>query len=202
MGIAQLPFPRGQTASCGISIAGPTGLVSQLPSATGYVGEATAYRPDLAGKVFDATDTVLGTNAPMRLRPVQAHADITVACKCVQFSTTAGEFGAVTADTAIPSSGTAGLIAKPIDPAYTVGQTISKYDWFYVVEEGPATLIVGTTTTAQGSIMCDADGCAAPATAGEAVIGVSEIAVTATGTATARVWIKNGLQSQVPDAAS
>lgn len=196
---ARLPFPRGLTASAGIQIAGPTGtLISQLPTTTGLVGEATAYRPDLAGLVVETTDTVLGTKRPMRLRCVQAAADITVARKGIQFSSTAKLFGAVTASTPIPSSGTAGLAAAVIDPAYATGKVIPKYDWFYVVEEGPAQVLVGTQVTAGGSVMIDGNGKAAPATAGSAVIGTADQTVAADSNAL--VWITGGLVKS--DAAS
>jgi hypothetical protein len=193
MSTRNLPFPRGKTGSFDAYIAGPNGLLSVLPTATGLVGEATAYRPDLAGRTFDIEDDVIYPNQTIKLRAVQAQANITVARKCVTFSTTAEQFGAVTTSPAIPSGGTAGLIAKPIDPAYAVGTVIKKYDWFYVVEEGWAELLVGTTTTAQGSVMCDGDGAAAPATAGAAVVGTSESAVTADGTETGYVYVKGGL---------
>lgn len=193
MSVRNLPFRRGDTASQGVEIAGPAGLVSQLPSATGHPGQANAYRPDLAGATFDVIDNTTYPGRRIKLRVVQAGADITVARKCIVFDTTAGFFGVVTEDPAIPSSGTAGLVAKPIDPAYTAGSLIRKYDWFYVIEEGWAEVIVGTTTTAQGSVMCDDDGKIAPTTAGSAVVGVAEAAITADGTATAKIFVKGGL---------
>ena len=192
---ARLPFPRGLTASGGIQIASPIGgsLLSQLPTATGLLAQATPYRPDLAGiGPVETTDTVLGTGRAMKLRAVQAANDLTVARKCVTFSQTAKLFGFVTTDPAIPSSGTAGLVAKPIDPAYAVGTVIKKYDWFYVVEEGPASLLVGTSVTVQGSVMCDANGSAAPATATNYSVGTADVAVTADGSAVALVYVNAG----------
>ncbi len=190
----RLPFPRGQTASQGIEIAGgPNGLASTLPTSNGLVGESNAYRPDLAGFIPETTDTVLISGQPMKLRLVQAAADITVARKYVTFSQTAELFGSVSTDPGIPSSGTAGLVSKPIDPAYTVGKVISKYDWFYVVEEGPAKLLAGTTTTAQGTVMSDGNGAAAPCTAGEIPNGIADSAVTADGSATVLVHVTDGL---------
>ena len=96
MSTRSLPFPRGKTASFNAYIAGPNGLISVLPSATGLVGEATAYRPDLAGRTFDVEDSVVYTGQPIKLRAVQAQANITVARKCVTFSSTAEHLGSVT----------------------------------------------------------------------------------------------------------
>jgi len=205
-----LPFERGLTLSQGLSVANPTGgsLISVLPTATGLWGQATPYQPSMARyrTPWIKTATVCGDpyvgygNGWIKLMAVQAAATITVARKLVTFSTTAGLFGAVTTDPAIPSSGTAGLCALAIDHAYPVGKVIAKYDWFWCICGGLATLLVGTTTVAQGACMADANGLVAPCTVGKAVIGTADQAVTATGSATAYVWMRE-LDNQVSDAA-
>lgn len=205
MNLDSLPFQRGMTASNGISgvPASGSGTVSVLPTANGLLYAANQYRPDLADKVVDIySDTKFGDpkgNRHLRLRCVQAAAAITVARKLVTFSTSAYLFGVATTSPAIPSSGSAGLCALAIDHAYTVGQVIPAFDWFWCIEEGIATVIVGTTTTAiHQSLMCDANGLLAPATAGLAVVGTGDQTVTADGSSTAHVWMR-GIYNQVSD---
>ena len=194
-----LPFPRGLTASAGLKAAPPAGvaggMVSLLPSATGLFLAATPYRPDLAtyqAEVYAGVqwgDPISGVR--MKLRAVQAAAQFTVARKCVTFSTSAKLFGIATSTVPIPSTGSAGLPALAIDHAYPVGTVIAAYDWFWCIEEGPAMLLAGTTTVDQGATMCDANGAAAPATAGLAVIGTADQVVSANGSALVTVWMRS-----------
>ena len=210
MSYRTLPFPRGQSLTNGVTLIGHSGTKSsRLPSSTGIYDEATPFGRDLASKraiqVLDeqlsnggttgASGTILvpGTMQPIKLRAVQAGADITVSKHglLVQFDTTAGRFGVVTAETYAAADGVACL---PIDGAYPIGTSISKYDWFYVVDEGICYVSVanGATVTASGAVASGANGLAAPATAGEAVVGISQEEVTGNGTAShdvARMYV-------------
>ena len=212
-----LPFPRGQTASqFDTKIPGPGGLVSLLPTATGTVTGATPYRKDLAGFIGNCLDTKTGivigthtattagvfgtpgTNQSMRLRAVQAAAAITTTMvgQLMAFVTTAGEYGSVV--TATTAQGTP---CKPIDGFYPVGTVFAAYDWFWVVEEGPAFVVPanGITLAAQGPVTSyTTDGTAGVAAAADFVVGTSDQQVTGAITSTthavmALVWVKAGV---------
>lgn len=219
---AILPFPLGQTAANGISIAGPIGLVSQLPTATGDFNEATPYHKDLAGYVCEYKDVAMGnttitdgataagtvsgkyvtpgTNQVGKLRAVQAGAEITTTCigQIVGFDTTAGQFGVVATATTVD-----GGIGKPIHGAYPVGTVFAKYDWFWVVEEGPAVVTPGDglSLAAQGPVaLSDTSGHVGPAVAGDAVLGTSDVAITGdidttTHAHLALIYVKAGIQA-------
>lgn len=189
-----LPFPRGQTATNGdIGIPGPNGLVSIIPTATGNYSAATPFRPDLAGCIVNTRDYQLsnqaasvatttagmkltpGTNRPMKLRAVQAAADITIdfVGQLVDLSGTASKEFGVVADEAPADGG----VCKPIDGAYYVGQVIKKWDWFWVVEEGPCYVTGNNGTSAIGAganvASYGTDGTAGLAAAGDFVVGTN-----------------------------
>jgi len=113
-----LPFPRGGTAS-------DWGQVTL---------DDTTY-DHLEGKIFEVPDTVHGTGQLVKLRAVKndSGSAITVARAFMGFSkTSAHDFGRRCNGTAA-----AGAPCKPMDDAYTVGQSIPDDDIFFVVEEGP-----------------------------------------------------------------
>ena len=227
---ARLPFPRGSTAtSMGTTLVGNVvggAQQSLLPSATGTFQGATPFRPDLAGIVVDARDFQLsnvaraaalgttsftagsiltpGTNRPIKLRCVQAAADITVTYvgQLVQFSTTALEYGVVTAATF--NGTTAGVVCKAIDNAIPIGTVIKAYDWFYVHEEGPCYLTVanGQTTAAQATVEYYTAGMCGPGAAGGMVVGTAHTAVTGSSStywsSTVVVDCKAGVQGSEP----
>ena len=119
----------------------------------------------------------------LRLRLVQAAAAITVSKLglLIQFSTTAKEFGVVSGTTYAAADK---AVCKPLDNAYPIGKVISTYDWFYVVEEGPAYIGVlsGQTLTQGGPVASAGNGLAGAGTAGEAIVGTSQQTITGDGT--------------------
>jgi hypothetical protein len=220
---SNLPFPLGHTAADGVTIAGPVGLVSQLPTATGDFNEATPYHKDLAGLVVEYIDVPManttvnsnaaakgtvagyycaaGTNLPGKLRCVQAGAAITTTCigQIMGFDATAGQFGVVATATSVD-----GGVGKPIHGGYPVGTVFAKYDWFWVVEEGPAVVTPADSVTlaAHGPVsVSDATGHVGPAVATDAVVGTADVAVTGdidttTHAHLALIYVKAGIQAE------
>ena len=214
-----LPFPRGQTASWGLSAAPPAGVpggeISILPATYGdyqnsyAVNQSVAgatynngscFRPDLAGYVTDpvpngvltqySSDTaVIPPIHGLTLRCVQNGGPaFQVSRRCVVFSTLPYQFGIVAGSGttyAIPSSGTAGVVAKPIDYAYPLGTVINPFDWFWVIEEGLAIVMCSANVTAGGAIgsavAVDANGGVAPAAATDYPLGVCTVGATYSG---------------------
>jgi hypothetical protein len=150
-----LPFVRGHTLSDGVKLASPAqggALISQIP-ATGYLYglplPANFYGKGVVGRVYNSVDIVTGE--PILLRAVQAAAAITVVKgMLLTFDLTAtaaihGRYGKVVQ--ALASGTTAGVMAKPIDPAYAAGLVIAAGDVFYVVEKGIAPVKVTNGVT-------------------------------------------------------
>jgi hypothetical protein len=212
-----LPFPRGSTATgSNVQIAGPRGLVSQLPSSAGDVTEGSAFRKDLAGCIGQtrdkelsntsstttaATDGVIktpGTNRLLHLLAVQAGAKIIIdhVGQLIAFDSTAKQFGVVATETSVD-----GGICRPIDNAYAVGFTIQKYDWFWVVWSGPcyANVATGVTTVAQGPVACEgADGFVTNAAAGDYILGTFDAAVTGDDATLALIYVRGSLEDSDP----
>ena len=217
-----LPFNLNSTPTMfDTKVPGPNGMVSLLPTATGFYNEATPFRPDLAGYLPEVRDYPMGnttlaaglgttvgkyatpgTGRPMRLRCVQC-GDTTITTTCIgqlmAFVTTAGQFGVVvTATTAT------GGPSRPLYGIYPVGTVFKKYDWFYVVEEGPCyfTPANGQTVAAHGPVSSySTAGQGGPAGAGNAVVGTSDIQVQGAITGTtaallALMYVKGGLNAE------
>jgi hypothetical protein len=202
-----LPFPRGQTASNGISIPGANGLASTLPTTTGLFTEATPYRVDLANlrpvetlsHNLTNSATVGATGAiktpadvsKLKLRCLQASADITVSKHglLIAFDTGTAQHWGVVAE-AVYAAGD-GVVCKPIDNAYPIGYVISKYDWFYVVEEGDCYVAVtsGSTLTVGSGVASGGSGLAVTAAAGDPVCGTASETVTGDGTVATDICI-------------
>jgi hypothetical protein len=177
-----LPFPRGDTASGG----------AKTPAA--------GYHPDLAGRVFSAPDTVHGTGATVKLRAVRNGASsLTVARKGIAYDTTALYHGVQTSGIAA----SAGVPSSPLDDAYVVGKVIAAYDIFWVVEEGPVSVIGKNsgTITADAAQAVQSDGTYANATAGQAVAGMADAALSGDGSTTF-VLHARPLSQQVSDPAT
>ena len=113
-----LPFPRGRTF---------------YDANTDVTLSDTLYS-HLEGQIFEVEDTEHGTGEKVLLRVVKndTGAAITVARKFCEFSVTSSADWGLRVGT-FPAD-TAGAVCKPIDDAYTAGDTIDQYDLFYVVE--------------------------------------------------------------------
>jgi hypothetical protein len=174
-----LPFPRGGTYLDGV-VTGSDTLASHLE-----------------GKLYEVDDTVHGTGHKVILRCVKndTGSAITIARSFAKFSTTSQyDFGRRVGT--FPND-TAGGVCKPMDDAYTVGNTIADDDLFYVVEEGPCWVTSEATTyniTAGDALASDASGLVngAAAAAGEYVVGTADLQGTAESTAVV-VHVAGGL---------
>ena len=206
-----LPFPRGTTAAggpinpvpgtatapttavYGTGIAGPSGLVTDIPVNATYFSDTTAglvkYRPDLAGYITaPIRDGVTIKGSYVRLRCVQNGARwLRIGRLAVPFATTTKCHGIVALIAGSASTGvisvTAGLPAKMFDPAYPLGSWIAPFDWFWTIEEGAAiaTIYDGVSITgAQWPLMVDTDGTLAKCTAGNFVVAMSDVSNTVT----------------------
>lgn len=158
-----LPFPRGQTFGDGVLTLSDT------------------YHHAQEGRVYEVPDTVHGTGVKVKLRVVKndTGAAITVARNLCEFDgPDAYDFGRRVTSFGNNLSGQ-GVVCKPLDDAYAVGQVIPDQDLFYVCEEGPCTILTETgvvalpagtalAANAQGTI----DG--ARAAAGYYVIGTND----------------------------
>ena len=135
-----LPFPRGQTWCDG----------QVTPDAT------TAKQ--LLGKVYEVTDSVHLTGRTVKLRVVKNDGSaLTVARKAVAYGTAALDFGRYIKGYNASAGGSAVLI----DNAYAVGQVIAASDLFYVIEEGPTTILsssAAATFAAQAELAVAAGG--------------------------------------------
>lgn len=171
-----LPFPRGKTACDGV------------------VTPASDMFLNLAGRIFEVEDTQHGTGQTVLLRCVQLTANVTVARKFMKFSTSSAlDFGRKISGV----NDAAGGPVKPLDDAYTVGDTLLQYDYAYVVERGPCSVkseLSSANISAGGAVVSDnagyVDG-AAPA-AGNCVVGRADAAITLTNTASV-IHIEAGL---------
>jgi hypothetical protein len=216
-----LPFPRGSTASEGVTLASPSGdgtRISQISTGTADAvnsplfdngandGSAAGnsnyrYRSDLAGKTFATRDTKNGTGKPVLLRAVQFKTAITVGAataatgpgRALKFDSTYGRLGVV----ALASAG-AGEPVKPLDDAYGASKVLAYGDWGYVVEEGPCTVPIAqsATATAGKDAMSAGDGTFADATDGKTVVGqwLEVPASTAGGVTQGVLDVRRGLQ--------
>ena len=123
-----LPFPRGQTAGAGLTLASPAGDGSRIsPMATGALNSSKSpffdndgtssskFRPDIIGKIFHVRDTKNGTDQDMLLRAVQLN------CSGGTSSGTTAVPGnaalVVGAATAVGGPGTALQMGNPTVPA-------------------------------------------------------------------------------------
>jgi hypothetical protein len=157
-----LPFPRGKTMGDGqLSLDDDT-------------------HKGLEGKVYQVPDTIHGTGQPVFLRVVKndTGAAITIARKLCEFDgTDEYDFGRRITSFGNNISGH-GVVCKPIDDAYTAGNTIPDDDLFYVVEAGYCDVVTesgavslprGTAVTANSTGTIDG----ARAAAGNYVIGTA-----------------------------
>lgn len=184
-----LPFPRGQTFSDGVLT-----MTDQFHSAQ-------------EGRVYEVDDTVHGTGVKIKLRVVKndTGAAITVTREFAQFSgppTGHGDvldFGRRIGRVGVNLSAH-GVIVKPIDDAYTVGQVIPAGDLFYVIESGWATVLtegVLVALPARTAIAADAAGRinGAAAAAGQYVVGTMDGPCYTVNTA-ARIWVNEGILNE------
>lgn len=162
-----LPFPRGKTAC------------------DGWVTPSADLYKDLAGRIYEVQDTVHGTGEMVQLRLVQASNAITAAKKFMKFSVSSAlDFGRVISGVNDVQGGP----CKPLDDAYPAGFVIPQYDYCYVVEKGPCSVLSsksGINLTAPAECVSSSAGLihtAAPG-AGEMVCGRIDANVTVTNTA-------------------
>lgn len=156
-----LPFPRGSTYSDG-----------------GLVTMTATYADGLEGRVFETEDTVHNTGQKIKLRVLRNSTGgaITVARNFCEISRAASlAWGRKCSAFGASLSGQ-GVVAKPLDDAYTVGQTIPENDLFYVVEAGPCGVLTDANAIALPAGSAIATDAAArihatAAAAGEYVIG-------------------------------
>jgi hypothetical protein len=183
-----LPFPRGSTYSDKSLVSTAADIGSSYPGM------------QYAGQIYTVPDTVHKKHPFVRLRVVHNHTTaLTVARKCVEFTTGAGESGRYI--TAITNG--QGDLGKPIDDAYTVGFVIAKNDMFYVVDEGPCDVLVTASQTDAAAMSLglvvtpDANGVldATAAAAGDFQLGVLDEDPLTASTAY-RVYVKSGLMAQ------
>jgi len=145
MSLDILPFARGST------------LYEGSPSAV-TDGES------IAGHVYEAKDTIHGTGETVKLRAVinDTGSSITVARKGIAFGTAAKDFGRYSSAAGYVAA--QGAEGKPLDDAYTTGETIASKDVFWVVEKGPCYVLGSTASTitsvpaAHGRCTWDANG--------------------------------------------
>ena len=160
-----LPFPRGKTWG------------------DGQVTLDATSGANLLGKLFEVPDTVNGTGQSVVLRVVKndSGSAIAVARKGIAYHTGAKDFGRF----ASGYVGATGGYGQPLDDAYTIGANIAANDLFYVVEQGPCQLYVTGTSTPvlqHKPIMYASSGYGGVTTAGagQFVIGMTDVAGTAT----------------------
>lgn len=177
MNVDVLPFPRGETLHDGDT----TVLSSSIDSG-------------FAGRTYTVKDNLHGTGMPVVLRCVQyvGSGDLTGAQKGVSFNAATGGFLAKVDGYA----DAAGEVSKPLDPSYN-GKTIKQYDYCYVVDEGPCTILSSATagpaihtplTVAAGGKLSHAT-----ATTNNHVLGYNDIALTTANTNSAvLVYVSGG----------
>lgn len=171
-----LPFPRGKTACDGVINPSPDMFLN------------------LAGRIFQVTDTVHGTGQVVLLRCVQLTNNITAARKFMKFSTSSPlDFGRRVSG----FNNAQGGPVKPLDDAYPVGATLLANDYVYVVEKGPCFVLTETSSVdlaAGAAVVSDntgrVDG-AAPAT-GDCIVGRIDAGCNTTNT-TVRIHVEAGL---------
>jgi hypothetical protein len=163
-----------------------------------------AFRPDLALVNYweytndktvqgggNTNDTSPQPITLLKLRAVQNGGPaFQVSRRFVSFSTLPYQYGVVCGSGSTSAiAGTAGVACKPIDWAYPIGTTINQYDWFWVIEEGPAIVMCAATLTTVGaSVMTDAHGCAVAATQANYPVGNVTIGATYDGSAKVPVY--------------
>ena len=150
----------------------------------------------LEGKIYEVEDTVHDTGTKVLLRCVRndSGSAITVARQYCGFDNGALEFGG----SCDGYAASAGEICKPMDDAYTAGVSIPSLDLFWLLEEGPCTVVNETSSvslTAHESVATDAAGATngAAAAAGEFAVGVIDQDQD-TADAEAVVWVERGLR--------
>jgi len=199
-----LPFQRGSTATAGDTlIVNQLGSMSAIDALAGQTNPAAStaipaagvggpgqlpttalpyqpYRNDLAGYIGDATDNiVLGFGTHIMLRAVQyiptsGSAYLALDGHALAVSATMG-WGQIVCT---GPQGTSGKQSWLPDPAYFMGRSIpvyvKPYDWFFVVEEGPAVGIITGTVAGQASVMSNGSGLLTAATATSYAIGTTD----------------------------
>lgn len=168
-----LPFPRGSTYS------------------NGTLTMTATLADHLEARIFEVPDTEHGTGELVKLRVVRndTGAAITAArdlCQLIHPTADALEAGRKCYAFGTDLSDH-GVVAKPLDDAYTVGQSIVANDLFYVVEKGPCTVRTETVVVSlpRGTaVAADANGRinGARAAAGEYVVGTIDFACWTTST--------------------
>ncbi len=171
-----LPFARGKTMC------------------DGEVTPTTSIFDEVCGNIFQVKDTVNGTGQPVFLRAVRntIGGNITVTRALYSFDADSLDYGCE-----IDALAGAGDVCKPLDDAYTVGQTILENDICYVVEEGPCSILTGASSVslnAQDAVSSEASGqlSDAVAAAGEFVVGTIDQDTEAENTAVV-VHVKGGI---------
>jgi hypothetical protein len=149
---------------------------------------------ELVGKKYWVEDTQHSTGELVCLRAVRAESELTVVRKFVAWGTDAKDFGR----TVSGFDPTAGTPTKPIDDAYTAGDTIPANSIFFVVESGPCNVVTESSSvnlSAHDAVAADSAGCVngAAAAAGETPVGVIDAASTDTDT-NVLVHVYPGLQ--------
>jgi hypothetical protein len=157
------------------------------------------YRSSLEGRVFTVPDTVHNTGLEIKLRVVKndTGAAITAARNLCEFDGPDSlDFGRRVTSFGNAISGQ-GVVCKPLDDAYTVGQSIPDDDLFYVIEEGFGTVLTesgavslpaGTAVAANATGTLDG----ARAAAGQYVIGTM-VETILTASTNAKIYVNAGL---------
>jgi len=172
-GLANQTNPAANTAIMNAGVGGP----GQLPTAA---LPYAPYRGDLVGFLADTIDHVaVGLTSPMILR-------------CMQYIPTSGTAYLALDGHALALSNAIGWQQSVVtgkqtsngaqsvlpDPAYFVGKStpgyVKPYDWFWVVEEGPAVGIIAGTVASSASVMSNGSGLLTAATAANYPIGTTD----------------------------
>jgi len=175
-----LPFPLGQTAAGGM---GTEDSVQETLT--------SSYRQDLKDWTAWVKDSTTGRMK--KVRAVQNNTSDTLTLNDeakytgVKFGTDAGDHGySIEKEGGDFDAGDAGAIPSE---EYGLDFDVVRYDWFWVVEEGPALLTVNPSAnlSAGGPVSFDGNGLAIATAAGYFVIGAADIA--ATTSSSARIWV-------------
>ena len=177
-----LPFPRGQTASCG-----------------GVITMTSTMFTELEGRLYDVDDTEHDTGRVVTLRVVRnaSGGAITIKQKPVSFNVGASKYWGGRIDG--EAGATVGELCKPIDDYYNTRlTTIPNHDLFYVVDDGPCDVLPQATSeiAAGKGVMVTADGMSRLARDAMVHYGTACEAAVSTRTTTAQlIEVHGGLDS-------
>jgi hypothetical protein len=173
-GLANQTNPAANQGVPKAGVGGP----GQLPTAA---LPYAPYRSDLVGFVGDAVDFyTFGLGTPMMLRamqyiPASGTAYLALDGHALKVSTTPGWQQCVVTGTGVATQGNQAVLP---DPAYFMGLStpayVKPYDWFWVVEEGPAVGIISTTCAPSVGLMSATTGLLLAATTGLYSLGTSD----------------------------